>query len=110
MVKQFIFLFELRRRYFNSPECQISVNQKIEIYRGSAIYHEYKKLGILTSDHYLLGYDFKLKFWTSFRLKIFNLEAKLGRIVLHPRQRIKMWVAGLRWSIGQVKNNYIFQR
>ena len=110
MVKQFIFLFELRRRYFNSPKCQISVNQKIEIYRGSTIYREYKKLGLLTSDHYLKGYNYKLKFWTGFRLKLFDLEAKLARIILHPGETIKQWTSALRWSFVQAKNNFIFQR
>ena len=110
MVKQFIFLFELRRRYFNSPKCQISVNQKIEIYRGSAIYREYRKLGLLTVDHYLEGYEYKLKFWTSFRLKLFDLETKLGRVILHPVESFKQWTAALYWLFVQAKNNYIFQR
>ena len=110
MIKQFIFLFELRRRYFNSPQCQISVNQKIEIYRGSAIYQEYKKFGILTSDHYLQGYNYKLKFWTRFRLKLFDLEAKIGRIILHPGETIRQKAAARRWSLVQMKNNYLFQR
>jgi radical SAM superfamily enzyme YgiQ (UPF0313 family) len=110
MVKQFIFLFELRRRYFNSPQCQISVNQKIEVYRGSAIYSEYKELGLLTTDYYLKGYDYKLKFWTGFRLKLFELETKLGRLILQPGDVIRDWTSAFRWSISQLKHNYIFQR
>jgi radical SAM superfamily enzyme YgiQ (UPF0313 family) len=110
MVKQFIFLFELRRRYFNSPQCQISVNQKIEVYRGSAIYSEYKELGLLTTDHYLTGYQYKLRFWTAFRLKLFDLEAKIGRLIFHPGDVVKHWVSVFSWSISQLKNNYIFQR
>ena len=110
MVKQFMFLFELKRRYFNSPNCEISVNPKIEIYRGSSIYREYKRQGLLTTDHYLQGYDYKLKFWTSIRLLLFSLETKLGRIIMRPGDLLKKYGLAMRWTLGQLRNFLAFQR
>ncbi len=51
LLKQFAVLFQLTRRYFNSKNCQISVNKKLEVYRGSKVYQEYKTKGLLTKDH-----------------------------------------------------------
>ncbi|UCF64699.1 MAG: B12-binding domain-containing radical SAM protein [bacterium] len=110
IVKQFMFLFTLKRRYFNSPKCEISINPKIEIYRGSAIYREYKQRGLLTTDHYLQGYEYKLKFWTGFRLRLFSWEAKLGRLLLRPGDLFKKYMTAIRWSVGQLKNYLVFQR
>ena len=82
LLRQFIFLFELRRRYFKSKNCRISVNKKLEIYRGSAVYQEYKNKKLLTRDDYLSGIDFKLPFTTAIRLKIFAIEEKVSLFVM----------------------------
>lgn len=103
LVKQFIMLFELRRRYFNSTKCQISVNKKLEIYRGSSVYKEYKSKGLLTRDHYLEGYGYKLKFWTDVRLKMFELEGKIGRLILKPGRVIQNLMSGVRWYSHQAR-------
>ena len=104
IIKQFVILFELKRRYFNSPNCQISINQRIEVYRGSAIYSEYRKKGLLTSDHYMENYEYRLKFWTGFRLKMFDLEARLSRVLLRPLEVLKYTAASVLWSIKQLRN------
>jgi len=80
LLKQFAVLFQLTRRYFNSKNCQISVNKKLEVYRGSKVYREYKDKGFLTKDHYIEGYDFKLKPLTDLRLKMLAMEEKTGRV------------------------------
>jgi anaerobic magnesium-protoporphyrin IX monomethyl ester cyclase len=103
LVKQFITLFELRRRYFNSTKCQISVNNKLEVYRGSAVYREYKSKGILTRDHYMEGYTYKLNFWTNFRLKLFELEGRAGRLILRPGKVFQNLIGTLRWYFGQAR-------
>jgi len=103
LVKQFITLFELRRRYFNSNKCQISVNNKLEVYRGSAVYREYKSKGILTSDHYMEGYAYKLNFWTNLRLELFELEGKAGRLILRPGKVFQNLIGTLRWYFGQAR-------
>jgi anaerobic magnesium-protoporphyrin IX monomethyl ester cyclase len=82
LLKQFAVLFQLTRRYFNSKDCQISVNKKLEVYRGSKVYREYKEKGFLTKDNYLEGYDFKLKPLTDLRLKMLALEEKTGRVIV----------------------------
>jgi radical SAM superfamily enzyme YgiQ (UPF0313 family) len=82
LLKQFAVLFRLTRRYFNSRRCQISINKKLEVYRGGAVYQIYKQAGLLTRDDYLKGYDFKLKPLTAFRLNLLKLEEKIGRFVL----------------------------
>jgi radical SAM superfamily enzyme YgiQ (UPF0313 family) len=84
LLKQFIVLYELKIRHFNSVHCQISVNKKLEIYRGSAVYEEYKRNGLLTRDNYLSGYDFKLKFFTQLRIRLFSIEEKLTRLLYFP--------------------------
>jgi radical SAM superfamily enzyme YgiQ (UPF0313 family) len=81
LLKQFAVLFQLTRRYFNSKNCQISVNKKLEVYRGSKVYREYKEKGLLTRDHYLGGYDFKLKPLTNWRLKALSMEENIGRFI-----------------------------
>lgn len=81
LLKQFAILFQLTRRYFNSKNCQISVNKKLEVYRGSKVYEEYKAKGLLTKDHYLQGYDFKLKPLTDWRLKLLTMEEHIGRFI-----------------------------
>ena len=110
VVRQFIMLFELKRRYFNSRQCQISVNEKIEIYPGSFIYQEYKKLGLLTRDHYLLGYDYRLRFFTAIRLKLFQFEARLSRIILRPVATLRDVVRAIRWRAGQLIHYLEYQR
>jgi radical SAM superfamily enzyme YgiQ (UPF0313 family) len=106
LIKQFIVLYELKERYFNSPKCQISINNKLEIYKGSAIYREYKRRGILTRDDYLEGYDYKLKTLTNIRLKLFTLETNLSRLVLKPQEEVRNFIKRLRWQIGQLKTIY----
>lgn len=81
LLKQFAVLFQLTRRYFNSKECQISVNKKLEVYRGSKVYKEYEEKGLLTKNNYLEGYDFKLKPLTNWRLKVLTLEERTGRAI-----------------------------
>ena len=110
VVKQFMVLFELRRRYFNSNQCQISVNEKIEVYPGSFIYQEYKRLGLLTRDHYLRGYDYRLRFFTAIRLKLFQFEARLSRIILRPVATLRDVVRAIRWRAGQLIHYLEYQR
>ena len=81
LLKQFAALYQLTRRYFNSKNCQISVNKKLEVYRGSKVYQEYRAKGLLSKDHYLEGYDFNLKLLTNWRLKLLTVEEKIGQIV-----------------------------
>ena len=88
LLKQFSVLFRLTRRYFNSKNCQISINKKLEVYRGSRVYQEYKQQGLLTRDDYLLGYDFKLKFLTDLRLRILAVEEKTGLYFLRLFSRL----------------------
>jgi radical SAM superfamily enzyme YgiQ (UPF0313 family) len=83
LLKQFAVLFQLTRRYFTSKNCQISVNKKLEVYRGSKVYKEYKEKGLLTKDNYLHGYDFKLKPLTDWRLKLLSIEERVGAIILN---------------------------
>ena len=110
VVKQFMILFELRRRYFNSNQCQISVNEKIEVYPGSFIYQEYKKSGLLIRDHYLQGYDYRLRFFTAIRLKLFQFEARLSRIILRPVATLRDVVRAIRWRAGQLIHYLEYQR
>jgi anaerobic magnesium-protoporphyrin IX monomethyl ester cyclase len=110
LVKQFIFLFELRRRYFNSQNCQISVNKKIELYRGSAIYKDYKKKGLLTKDHYLKEYKYKLKFWTHIRLNLFSLETFFSRVVLNPIQFLNYLGKAFDWQFKQITKDLLLSK
>ncbi len=82
LLKQFIFLYQLKQRYFNSNNCQISVNNKVEIHRGSKLYNEYRQKGMLITDNYLEGYNFKLKFWANARIKLFEIEKNITLLFL----------------------------
>jgi radical SAM superfamily enzyme YgiQ (UPF0313 family) len=97
IVKQFLILFELKRRYFNSPSCQISINQCIEVYPGSAVYSEYQQQGLLTADDYMGKYKYRLKFWTRFRLKLFTLESRFFKLVFQPVEVIKNGLIAIKW-------------
>jgi anaerobic magnesium-protoporphyrin IX monomethyl ester cyclase len=105
LIQQFITLFELRRRYFNSNKCQISVNNQLEVYRGSAVYREYKSKGLLTTDHYLGGNNYNINFLTNIRLKMFELEGKAGRLILKPRKVIQNLLSTLQWYYNQLLGN-----
>ncbi len=110
LVRQFMLLFELRRRYFNSPNCQISVNRKVELYRGSALYSDYKARGLLTNDHYLGKFYYKLNLWTHIRLKLFDLETALSRILLRPTYTLKNVMKALCWQLDQMKNHLLLNK
>jgi hypothetical protein len=88
LLKQFSVLFRLTRRYFNSRKSQISVNKKIEIYRGSKIYHDYKTRDLLTKDDYLTGYDFRLKRSTDWRLKLLTAEETIGLLLFKVKKMV----------------------
>ncbi len=106
LVKQFIILYELKGRYFNSSNCQISINNKLEVYRGSAVYREYKRQNLLTRDHYWEGYDFKMKFWTGVRMRLFDFEVKLSRFILKPGEILGNFYARIKWQFNQVKTAF----
>jgi len=107
LLKQFAVLFQLTRRYFNSTDCQISVNKKLEVYRGSKVYKEYKNKGLLTIDHYLEGYDFKLKPLTDLRLKLLTMEEKTGRVIINTIRFLARTISHAGRLIGKEKNNKI---
>jgi len=79
LLQHFYILYRLRKRYFNSSYCRISINNSIEVYRGSDIYRQYKTNGLLETDDYMHGYHYRLKFWTRWRLKLLDFEEKLGK-------------------------------
>ncbi|MBN2365994.1 MAG: hypothetical protein JXL67_07485, partial [Calditrichaeota bacterium] len=110
IIHQFIVLYELRRRYFNSPQCRISLNRRIEIYRGSPLYREYKQAGLLTRDHYLHGYDYRMKFLTRLRLKLFDLEAALSRLLFQPLASLRIGFRTVRWSLSHIRLNLFFTK
>jgi len=85
LLNQFVVLFELKRKYFNSDRCKISVNHKMDIYRGSAVYHEYRNKKLLIEDHYLHGIKYNLKMWTHIRLKILRLEELISSYLFNPK-------------------------
>ncbi len=100
LVTQFFTLFRIRRRYFNSQECRISINEQLEIYRGSALYPQYKQAGLLTRDDWLTGYRYRLKPMTALRLRLAILEKylwikiaaafRMVRTVIQPVPNISM--------------------
>ena len=107
LLKQFAALYIIRARYFNSDFSKISVNKKLDIYRGSAVYHEYKSKGILTQDHYFTGCDYKLKFWTNLRLNMLTLEEEMIRFLLRPadvyaeiRHRLRLRITTLKRKLA----------
>ncbi len=77
LIKQYFVLFMVQKKYFNSKNCRISINERLELYRGSLSYRQYKQAGLLTSDHWYDGYDFRLKKLTAWRLKLARLENKI---------------------------------
>ena len=104
LIKQFITLYEIKGRYFNSPYCKISMNKKLILYRGSAAYQEYKKKGLLTKDNYLEGYEYRIKFWTNFRLILFDIETKISRLILKPVAVFHNLIKSVLWQLHQLKN------
>ncbi len=110
LLKQFLVLYEVKRRYFNSPNCRISVNNKLEVYRGSAVYNEYKTKKLLTRDDYLHGCDFRLKPATGLRLKLFEIEAKISRLLLRPGEVLAVLFKNLRWHLAHWYGWLIFDQ
>jgi hypothetical protein len=98
LIRQFIWLSEVKRRYFQGPNCMISVNHKLEVYRGSGVYHYYRKQGWLTRDHYLTGYTYRLKFFTNLRLQLFIWESRIGRLIFKPAA---VW-KNVKWRISRI--------
>jgi radical SAM superfamily enzyme YgiQ (UPF0313 family) len=80
MIPQFYLLWKIQRRYFFNQNCKLSINQKLEIYRGSTLYEQYKALGLLYKDDWYEGYDYKLKFFTQLRLDLINLENRISNL------------------------------
>jgi hypothetical protein len=80
LIAHFYVLYRLRKRYFAGSDCRISVNKQVDVYRGSDIYREYKANGLLTTDHYLVGYHYRLKWGTRLRLRLLSLEEKIETI------------------------------
>jgi radical SAM superfamily enzyme YgiQ (UPF0313 family) len=74
LIKQYFLLFLVQKKYFSSKNCRISINEQLELYRGSLLYRQYKLDGLLTCDHWLHGYKYKLKRLTAGRLKLARLE------------------------------------
>jgi anaerobic magnesium-protoporphyrin IX monomethyl ester cyclase len=101
LLNQFVILFALKQKYFNSNRCKISVNHKMDVYRGSSIYHEYKSKKLLTRDHYLKGIDYNLKIWTSIRLRILKFEELLSNHLFNPRVQ-------LREILQYIKYKFVF--
>jgi anaerobic magnesium-protoporphyrin IX monomethyl ester cyclase len=104
LLTQFMIIFKMRRRYFYSKHCQISINHKLEIYPGSKVYHEYKNKGLLYRDGYLEGYDFRLKPLTSLRLKLFELEENLHNIIVNPGRIGRNLFNIAKLKLADVKN------
>ncbi len=107
LLKQFAVLYIIRNRYFNSDFSKLSVNKKLEVYRGSAVYQEYKHKGLLIRDDYFTGCDYKLKFWTNFRLNMLTIEEELIRFLLRPgdvlaeiRQKFRLRMTTLRSKLA----------
>jgi radical SAM superfamily enzyme YgiQ (UPF0313 family) len=80
LLEHFYMLYLLRKRYFNSRYCRISISNKIEIYRGSNLYHQYKTNGLLKTDNYLIGYTYHLRFFTNIRIKVLAFEKMIIRL------------------------------
>ena len=93
LIKQFFILFLIKQRYINSRNCKISINEKLEIYRGSLLYQHYKNAGLLTRDHWLNGYEYQLKILTSLRLKLARVERQLYHQV---SGWLKMFIKAIR--------------
>jgi hypothetical protein len=97
LIRQFIMLRELQRRYFCRPGYEISINNRLEIYRGSALYREYREQGRLIRDHYRKGIHYRLKFFTCLRLQLFVLENKLYFKMVNLGKFIKKLWSQLKW-------------
>ena len=85
LLNQFVVLFELKRKYFNSKKCRISVNKKMDIYRGSSTYIDYKSKGLLIEDHYIDGIKYRLKLGTYLRLRMLAFEEIISIIIYNPK-------------------------
>lgn len=92
LIKQYVLLFWISRRFFNSRDSKISINEKLEIYRGSALYHQYKKQDLLTDDNWFTGYRYRLKMLTALRLKLAHFEKMMVE-----------WLSGWRTAIKNSK-------
>ncbi len=77
LIGQFYILYKIQRRYFFNQNCKVSINQKLEIYRGSILYEQYKAMGLLHKDDWYEGFDYQLKFFTELRLQLIKLEGSI---------------------------------
>jgi anaerobic magnesium-protoporphyrin IX monomethyl ester cyclase len=103
LLRQFMIIFQLKSRYFNSRHCQISINKKLEIYRGGSVYNEYKQKGILTKDHYLNGIDYNLKLWTGLRIKMLVIEEYISRAIYKPNVVIDQIKQSVKYKLALLR-------
>jgi hypothetical protein len=89
LLRQFMVLYQLRRKYFNSRQCQISINKKLDVYPGSSVYTEYQSKGVLYHDHYIEGYKYHLRTLTAIRLFILTIEENIVRFFTRPISVLK---------------------
>ena len=106
LIVQFYVLYKIQHRYFFNKNCKISINQKLEIYRGSTLYEQYRAMGLLYKDDWYEGYDYQLKFLTELRLKLIKLEGRLYTQWRNFQSDIKKASANTRLSI--IKSFVIF--
>ena len=107
LIVQFYFLYKIQHRYFFNKNCKISINQKLEIYRGSTLYEQYKAMGLLYKDDWYEGYDYQLKFFTELRLKLIKLEGRLYTKWYNLRKYLKKIRANTRLVIIKIFNMFI---
>ena len=50
----------------------------------------------------MLGYNYRLRFFTAIRLKLFQLETLLNRLILRPLTTLREVVRATRWRAGQL--------
>jgi histone acetyltransferase (RNA polymerase elongator complex component) len=101
LVKQFVFLYWIRKRFFNSDDSKISVNEKLEINRGSPLYDQYKSKKLLTRDDWLDGYDYRLKLLTALRLKLIGAEKHTVKLIIDIKTALKKLFRSEVRSINQ---------
>jgi len=96
LLVHFYTLFRIRRRYFNSSRSRISINEQLEIYRGSALYRQYKQAGLLICDNWATGYRYQLKMMTALRLNLARVEKFLWIKIKTGIERLSQMIKPVR--------------
>jgi anaerobic magnesium-protoporphyrin IX monomethyl ester cyclase len=80
LFRQLYTLIRLRQKFSKGKQFQISINNQLELYRGSRLLQKYADAGLLLTNNYSSTYRYKLNILIAVRLLLLTMLSKLNSI------------------------------